>query len=178
MTPPPVLDAPKAPKTRRVKRPIRRTPGTVLGFLAAGAAAVVVVLGLAAGLYVFQDAYKAGHQSNPKDSADAYLDAVLNKRSMDFATTYLCGGAAVRGQTEKIISGIKRFEKANTGSTVKYIWTGFHQVSRTDSTATLTTQVTASTSVNDSVINNPAQTWTFTMRNESGWKVCGLRVPE
>lgn len=169
--------APPTARRRRVKRPIRRTPGTILAFLALGAASTVAVLVLAAGLYIFQDAYQAGHQATPKGAADAFLDAMLNKRSMDFASTYMCDDGRLARQTESVVGRIKRFEKENPGSSIKYLWGDFHTKHVSNARATVTTRVTASTTVDQSVINNPPQVWSLDMRDRGGWKVCGLSMP-
>ncbi|MGA8114820.1 MAG: hypothetical protein WCA46_14235 [Actinocatenispora sp.] len=174
---PPVADAPtSAPaRPRRVKRPIRRTPGTILGFLALGAAATIITLALAAGLYIFKDAYKVTHQTSPTDAADSYLDATLNKRSMSFSETYICAGTHIRRQTAKMISQIKEFEKATPGNFISYNWTDMKVLHRRASRAIITVEVQARTTVGGTTTNNPGVMWTFTLRNESGWKVCSLR---
>ncbi|GAA4200249.1 hypothetical protein [Actinocatenispora rupis] len=177
MTPPPVLDAPKAPKTRRVKRPIRRTPLTVAGFLAAGVGAVVAVVVAVAVLYVGQDAYKAGHQSTPAGAADGFLDAMLNQRSMDLAQGYMCDSKPFHQRVAKLIKQVKDFE-AQPSSSVSYLWGGFKTVSKTDSAARLSTNVTTTTTTDGTMVDNPEQTWTLELKSEFGWKVCGLRVPE
>ncbi|HEY3503221.1 MAG TPA: hypothetical protein VGN37_10635 [Actinocatenispora sp.] len=177
-TPPPVLDAPTASKARRAKRPIRRTPGTVLGFLALGAAAVVVVVGLTVGIYIYQDAYRTAHQTSPSQAADGFLDATLNDHRLDLAENYMCDGDALERQIGSMIQRIKSAQTEHPNAQIKYTWSGFRQVSRRDARARLTTDVTVSTIIGSAVSTNPAQTWTFAMRNVGGWKVCGLRVPE
>lgn len=179
MTPSPtVTPAPPTRKVPRVRRPIRRTPGTVLGFLALGAAAVVVVVGLAVGLYIFQDAYRTAHQTSPTQAADGFLDAMLNDHRLDLARNYMCDSSALERQVGSMIQRIKSAQTEHPNAQIKYTWSGFRQGSRSGSQASLTTDVTVSTILGSAVSTSPAQTWTFAMRNEGGWKVCGLRVPE
>lgn len=178
-TPPPaVTTAPPTPKPPRVKRPIRRTPGTVLGFLALGAAAVVVVVGLAVGLYIYQDAYRTAHQTSPSQAADGFLDATLNDHRLDLAENYMCNDDALDRQIGSMIQRIRSTQTEHPNAHIKYTWNGFRQLSRRDARASLTTDVAVSTIIGSAVSTSPAQTWTFEMRNEGGWKVCGLRVPE
>ncbi len=72
MTPTIGMDRPTAApakKPRKVKPPIRRTFGAMVGFLGLGVAALAAVLALAAGIYIFQDAYKVrppGHANGSR----------------------------------------------------------------------------------------------------------------
>ncbi|GIL29568.1 hypothetical protein [Actinocatenispora comari] len=163
--------------TRPVKPPLRRTPLTLLLFLLAGFACAVAVLAATIIIYIGQDAYKAGHQTSPTEAVDEFLDATLNKRSMDFASTYLCSNPPVKQKTRQLIGDIHAFEKSNPGTFLTYEWS-IRKVWQRRDRALVTAQVRARTTASGSSTNNPEQKWKFSMRNESGWKVCGLTIPE
>jgi hypothetical protein len=162
--------------TRPVKPPLRRTPLTLLLFLLAGFACLVAVLAATIIIYIGQDAYKAGHQSTPTGAAEGFLDAMLNEHDVELAENYACDNKALHLQLAKTVSDIKKFE-SRPDSHISYLWDGFKTVSRSATRARLTSRVSTTTTVNNSIINNPPRTWKFSMRNESGWKVCGLTIP-
>jgi hypothetical protein len=175
--PPAVIDKPTPPPAQppRVKPPIRRTAGTILGFLSLGAAAGIVVLGLTIGIYIFQDAYQAGHQTSPTNAVDGLLDATFNKRDTSAISKYLCGDPVTANKVKATISQINKFEKSNPDVFLTYRW-DITKKSQNGDQAVVTANVQAKTTVNNSAMDNPPQLWTFGMRNKSGWKVCSLQI--
>ncbi|MEV0843672.1 hypothetical protein AB0I55_29520 [Actinocatenispora sera] len=173
MTPSPTA-APAA--TRPVKPPLRRTPLTLLLFLLAGFASLVAVLAAAIVIYIGQDAYKAGHQMSPTQAVDGLLDAALNEHDAPATDKYLCDQVSVRDKIHDVVRQIKTFEKSNPGTFLTYEWSVRKVWQRRDR-ALVTAQVHARTTASGSSTNNPEQKWKFSMRNESGWKVCGLTIP-
>lgn len=176
MTQPPTTSAPIPPPPRLVKAPLRRNPLSLMLFLLAGFGCLVAVLAVAVVIYIGQDAYKAGHQTSPTEAVDEFLDATLNKRSMDFASNYLCDDPPVTQKTRKLISDIHTFEKKNPGTFLTYGWS-VRKVWQHRDRALVTAQVRAKTTASGSSTNNPEQKWKFSMSDESGWKVCRLTMP-
>lgn len=174
MTQSSTLPGPTAPAPRRLKRPIRRTTTTVLGFFALGCAAVVVVLAGVVGLYILRDAYQAGHQPTPRDAANAYLDAMLNKNSLSLAENYMCGSAALEKQTRDIIRQPTEFMAKYPGATMTYSWSGFKVRHKTPKSAVLQSRVSSVATVGGHIVTSPTATWTLRLKDSHGWKVCAL----
>lgn len=164
--------------TRPVKPPLRRTPLTLLLFLLAGFACLVAVLAATIIIYIGQDAYKAGHQTSPTGAVRAYLDATLNDHNADLAGSYTCGGKVIRRQTSELIHRITAALHDHPDAEIKYRWSRVRRTGGGGPRTTVKADVYASTIIKDSVSTSPEQTWTFAMRNEGGWKVCGLTIPE
>lgn len=163
--------------TRPVKPPLRRTPLTLLLFLLAGFACAVAVLAATIIIYIGNSAYHVSHQMNPTQAVDGLLDAALNEHDAPATDKYLCDQTAVRDRVHGVIRQIKTFEKSNPGTFLTYEWS-IRKVWQRRDRALVTAQVRARTTASGSSTNNPEQKWKFSMRNESGWKVCGLTIPE
>lgn len=174
MTPSPTA-APAA--TRPVKPPLRRTPLTLLLFLLAGFASLVAVLAAAIVIYIGQDAYKAGHQTSPTSAVRAYLDATLNDHNADLAGSYTCANQRIHQQTTELIRRIEAALHDHPDAEIKYRWSRVRRTDDSEARTTVKADVYASTIIKDAVSTSPEQTWRFSMRNESGWKVCGLTIP-
>lgn len=116
-------------------------------------------------------------QLGPDQIAQAYLIAVLNHRSVDEASRYLCDDdPALRTKTRDMVHSITSFE--HRGGQVSYSWT-ITVVRRSDTTATVTSDMSTTLVQEGRMIDQPVQTWTLTMAHHAaGWRVCGLRVPE
>ena len=108
---------------------------------------------------------------------DALLDATLNERNPDAVDKYLCSGSDVGTKFRSIIGKIKSFQKANPDTFLTYNW-NITKKSESKDRAVIAAEVRAKTTFGQSSIDNPPQLWTFDMRNQSGWKVCGLKTPQ
>lgn len=172
---PTALSAPRAKpdKPRRLKRPIRRRMGTMLGFLSLGAGAAVVVLVLAVGAYIFHDAYRATHQTTPTGAADAFLAGMLNERNINLTQNYMCDSQKLRTHVSKMIAQIKDYQSQGNQYFVTYHWSLKLRQKNSDSAMVLA-EMHVQTTVNQSSVGAPAEQWRLGMRNESGWKVCTL----
>ena len=179
MTQSPTARPPQTPSTpRRVKGPIRRSPLSLLLFLAAGIACVVAVAVAAAVLYIGQSAYQAGHQKSPTEAVDAMLDAALNNHDASATDKYLCsGGVKVKRTVHQLVRQINDFNQSNPGTFLTYEWS-LSKTSQRDDHAIVMAHVRAKTTSSGSSLSNPEQTWTFKMRDQGGWKVCGLTIPQ
>ncbi|BCJ32648.1 hypothetical protein Athai_01510 [Actinocatenispora thailandica] len=176
MTQPPTTSAP--PSTpRRLKPPLRRTPVSLLLFLLAGFGCLIAVLAATIVIYIGRSAYQAGHQVSPTQAVDGLLDAALNEHDASATDKYLCGDASVRSKVHGVVRRIKTFEKKNPGTFLTYEWS-VRKVWQRRGRALVAAQVRAKTTASGSSTNNPEQRWSFAMRDQGGWKVCALTIPE
>jgi hypothetical protein len=143
---------------------------------ALAAAGLIAVLAATVIIYIGNSAYRVGHQVNPVQTVDGLLDAALNQHDAPATDKYLCDQAAVRNKVHGVVRQIKTFEKANPGTFLTYEWSVRKVWQRRDR-ALVTAQVRARTTASGSSTNNPEQKWKFSMRDEDGWKVCGLTIP-
>lgn len=161
----------------RRRRPVRASPGRVLALLAVGALTPCVVAVLAFGGYVVRDAYRAGHQSDPTEAVEEFLDATLNERNLDLADNDLCDGRRLADRVQRMITAINGLENRFHVS-VEYDWAYPHGPVRHGSVATVAVEVGTLTTHSDGLMQTgPRQRWTFDLRNRSGWKICGFTVP-
>jgi|GEM_PF-6957966 len=161
-------------KRTNIKSPIRFTIRNILLILAAslalGLAAAVVVVVFA----INQSAYQAGHQPTPTAAARGLLYAMLNDRSTASSDKYLCDGPVHR-QVHRLIGQVNDF--ATGDNSISYSYGINTPTMHGEDAATVTADVTARTTTSGSTIVQPTQTWTMSMRNDSGWKVCRLSIP-
>jgi hypothetical protein len=160
---------------RKLKRPIRRTPGNVLLFLGAGVAAVVLVVAAAAALYITRSAYQASHQASPTAAARGMLYATLHERDQAAVAKYLCNNT-IRRRVDKLIDRNVRYLSAHPGSSLTYTWSSVRQLSRHGGTATVTTDVDGDLIQNGQHYPASTQHWTMGLRDQGGWKVCSLSI--
>jgi hypothetical protein len=164
------------PSSARSQKPIRFGCVALVGFLGLGVVGIVVVVILIAGGYIFSVSQKASHQTSPTEAVDSFLDAALNERSTDAVEKYLCDKKIIKQQVSSLIGDLKDYQTKNPTNTVNYLWTSPKLTTKHDDRAGVTSSVTARTIINGATSDAPAQIWTFDMANQSGWKVCGLKM--
>jgi hypothetical protein len=157
-----------------VKPPIRRSARNVVLFLAAGVAAVVAVIVLAAGLYVARSAYQAGHQSSPTAAVNGLLDAALSDRDPASADKYLCPGGTIRRDVRTLIGRITGYERDTPGARIRYTWDTPRAVTRHGDSATVVAVVQPTSTDGTSVQAGERQSWRFDVRDRGGWHVCRM----
>lgn len=160
------------PKRPRLKRPIRRTPGNLVLFLALGALSTMLAIGAAAAIYISGVAYQAGHQPTPTSAVYGFLDAALRHRQMSDVDKYLCADTA-RRQARTLLNQIAEVE--SSGASVDFFWADPHVVSHTGGDrAVVTDTVRATVTSNGTRQPQSANTWRFNLRNQGGWKICSF----
>jgi hypothetical protein len=168
--PPPPPPAQPPPK----RKPIRFGCVTLIGFLGLGVVGAVVLIILIAGGYIFTESQKAAHQATPTGAVNSYLDSVLHDRKTDTAENYTCNNDSIKRLTKSTIDGINNYTHKYPGAVIDYTWSEPALKSKKGDRATVTSNVSASTTASERVTNSANVIWTFDVRNESGWKVCGL----
>lgn len=162
------------PKTPRLKKPIRRTPGNMVLFLAVGALSAVLAIGAVAAIYISGIAFQAGHQPTPTSAVYGFLDAALRHRHMSDVDKYLCGDAA-RRQAHTLLNQITQVEAS--GASVDFFWADPHIARRpADDRAIVTDTVRATVTNNGRRQPQSPHTWRFHLRNQSGWKICSFTM--
>lgn len=165
---------PSTPNPRRLKHPIARRLSAGLGFLALGALAAIATLGLASALYVFNDAYKATHQTSPTEAADAFLSGMLNERKLQLTQNYMCDSGYLLKQVRTTIRRINQYESKGSGGFITYQWDlSAHQTSK--SHANVYAKMHIRTTIGGAATVQYDE-WKLGLRNISGWKVCKLSI--
>jgi hypothetical protein len=146
---------------------------TLLGFFALGLVPPAVVVGVLLVVYVVVPSVAVDHQSDPKAAANGLLDAMLHRRDRTAVGKYLCDSQHLHQQVDELISTAVTFN-ARPGSAISYTWTT-RLASRSGDRAVVTADVESELTVSGTPTAPTDKTWTLTMRNHLGWKVCGLR---
>jgi len=111
-------------------------------------------------------------RSEPDLVVSDYLRALLIARDDASADLYVCGDSAGLGELrtwrEQEIEGRER----TLGVTIGVSWGVLAVSDRTDRTATVTTDVRRSATV-DGIPQSVLSTWRFHVVRENGWRVCG-----
>jgi hypothetical protein len=163
-------------RSKRPRKPIRFGCAALAGFLGLGVAGVVIVIVLIVGGYIFNVSHKASHQTSPTEAVDSFLDATLNERNPDAVGKYLCNQQTIKKQVDSLINNLKVYQEKYPNNSVNYLWSAPKQKEKRGGHAAVTSDVTARTIINGASSDAPTQTWVFDMVDQSGWKVCGLKV--
>jgi hypothetical protein len=104
----------------------------------------------------------------PTDAVSRLLDAVFTKHDETTADRYVCDGAR-DGQTVTRLA-----QRAGQSNTTQVTWTDPKQDTRNGDSATVSTQLTLPTDTG----GTSRQRWRFTVADEGGWRVCGLKTSQ
>lgn len=102
----------------------------------------------------------------PTDAVSRLLDAVFRQHDETTADRYVCDGAR-DGQTVP-----RLVQRAGQTSNAQVTWTDPQQQSRKGDSAVVATDLTLPGGTGDKT----QQHWRFTVADEGGWRVCGLKT--
>lgn len=169
--PPGEVDAEPAPdggEPKPAPRSRRRTLGIVLASVL-GAVAVLCVGGLGTGYLLYRKVSEPD-RSTPGVVVRQYLDATLNQRDDSRAHLFTCrsstGLAPVHALRDDNLSKEKQYNV-----TIRVNPEGF-ETRQSGNNATVDVKLRLSVSANGT-FQEQIQSWRFTLRRESGWRVCG-----
>lgn len=157
-------------KRRRRFVPRNTTRTTVIAMLLV----MVVVCGggiAAVGLYFFGDTVTAKPRS-PIETVEGFMQAAFGRRDATALNGYVCAdGSQARKVVTEIIESEKRFN-----DTVLVTWEALTEAEKDGEHATVTARVTKTSIAGGVRHKGPESLWTFTLANESDWKVCAIDV--
>jgi hypothetical protein len=133
---------------------------------------------LVVAIYISKSAYQAAHQTTPTAAVDSFLQATLQERDLSMAQDYMCSDSALTARVSKVINQIKSFDRGDANASVVYNWERPTTISRHQKQATVAARVRVRRFVDGAITNSRVSSWRFKTINESGWKVCGLTIPE
>lgn len=162
------------PQSPSAARAITASPAvlgcfTLVGFLVHFVVGVVLMVGG----FVFFESQEAAHQATPTKAVDSYLDGMLYQHKTDVAESYTCGNGSIKRKTKSTVDGINKYIR-KTGALMDYTWSSPAVKSRKGDRAIVTSQVSALVTVDNRMDDSPVTTWTFDVRDQFGWKVCGF----
>jgi hypothetical protein len=174
-----VTGAPPAaapPRPRRIKPPIRRNARNVLAFALLSLVPPAVVVGVLLVVYIVVPSIAVDHQASPTAAASGLLDAMLHRRDTSAVNKYLCDNQQLHQQVNTMIRKINAFN-SRPGSAISYTWT-VRLAAKNGDHATVAADLESELTVSGTPTAPTSTTWTLTMRNHLGWKVCALRAPK
>jgi hypothetical protein len=161
------------PDTAKAEPPTGRRRRTVAVILAVvlGGLTVLCVGGLGAG-YLFYRQVSEPDRSTPGVVLRQYLDVTLNERDDGRARLFTCRDAAGLEQVRQLRDDMKSKE-TQYGVTIRTTPESFdtHQAG---TNARVGVKLRLSVSTNGT-FQEQIQDWTFSLKNESGWRVCGAQ---
>jgi hypothetical protein len=127
---------------------------------------VLVMGGLAAGTaFYFYDKATAIDRSTPQITTEQFLNATLVQKDLARTSLFICGSwTAEEAMAEAA---------APTDPRIEASWGDF-VASINGSDAMVTTRVVFRAKVNGGPIQQEVQMWQLSLKNEDGWRVCGL----
>ncbi|WP_406109317.1 hypothetical protein [Micromonospora globbae] len=156
--------APAAPAPERPRRRVRTVLTVVAGVVA------LLCLGGAVTGYVLYDRATAPDRSAPDVVVANYIQALFNDRNETKAQEFACTGTTgldqLRTLRDDLVSREERF-----GTSIAVRW-GPLNVQRSGDAADVKVDLIISAVV-DGSSQSDRQPWTFTMRLNDGWRVCG-----
>ena len=130
---------------------------------------VLCVAGIGTGYFAYQRAAEPD-RANPGVVVSRYVEATFNTRSDTEAKRYTCSSPAAITESGDLLDEIKGKERTfNVKIDVKI---GDLETSTSGSNSTVAAQLRLWTVVND-LVQEQIQHWEFSLRNRSGWRVCG-----
>jgi hypothetical protein len=163
--PGPEVDAEPAPDDGE-PNPAPRTRGRTLRIVLAsvlGGLAVLCVGGLGTGYLLYQKVSEPDRRT-PAVAVEQFVDAMLNERDTSRAHQFTCRSNEL-GDLNQLFADIRtREEQFKTRFTVQTADLDVHQ---NGGSATVDTDLQLTTSVSRST-----QRWRFSLKNQSGWRVC------
>ena len=161
-----VVDRTDEPPPAPPKRGRRRVAGLILAVVA-GVAAVVCLGSLVTGFFVYRKISEPA-RTTPGVTLRQYLDATLDQRDDDRADQFTCRATSltpVRQLRDDLEGKEKQFGVSITSAPEDI------DSKVAGKTATVGVKLRLSVSTNGT-FQEQIQTWRFTMRDESGWRVC------
>jgi hypothetical protein len=169
--PPGEVDGAPAPDDGEPKPAPRRRGRTLRIVLASvlGAVAVLCVGGLGTGYLLYRKVSEPD-RSTPGVVVRQYLDAALNQRDDSRARLFTCRGSTGLAPVQSLRDDNLSKEKQYNVS-IRVNPEGF-ETRQSGSNATVDVKLRLSVSANGT-FQEQIQSWRFTLRRESGWRVCG-----
>jgi hypothetical protein len=145
----------------------RRTVGVVLTSVL-GVVALLCVGGLGTGYFLYHKASEPD-RSTPGLAVRQYVEAALNERDDSRSRLFTCSGATSLDQVAQLRDDIKAKE-SQFGVTIRTSPEGF-DAQQAGNTARVGVKIRLSVSTNGT-FQEQIQDWRFSLRKESGWRVC------
>jgi hypothetical protein len=153
-----------APAARRRERLIAIVLASVLGGLT-----VLCIGGLGTAFFVYRAASEPDRKT-PAVVVEQFVEAMFNDRDSSRSHLFTCRDSDL-GELNQVLSDLRAREaQFNTRFTVQ---TADVDVREGGGSATVDTDLQLSTSVSRST-----QRWRFSLKNQSGWRVCGAHRVE
>lgn len=148
----------------------RRTAAVILAVVL-GALGLLCVGGLGVGFFLYRQVSEPD-RSTPTVVVRQYLDVVLNERDDQRARLFTCRSDAGLESVRQLRNDIQAKE-AQYHVTVRTSPEDFN-AQQSGASARVSARLRLSVSANGT-FQEQLQTWSFSLRKESGWRVCGAR---